>query len=70
VSRTVDCGEGKHDLCLGTGRVSYLFPQENRDFDEPPFFCGCRCHHEGTVSGFRGVPCADPECIVRSSRSA
>ena len=52
MSITVDCGEGKHDLCVGKGRTAYLFPQESRGTDEPPFACGCRCHHDGT-----GVPC-------------
>jgi hypothetical protein len=55
MSVTVDCGEGKHDLCAGTGRTAYLFPQESRDLGQKPFACGCPCHHEG-----RGVPC--PEC--------
>jgi hypothetical protein len=51
---TVDCGEGKHDLCTGTGHKAYLIPQESREPDEPPFNCGCRCHHDGT-----GVPCVE-----------
>lgn len=49
---TVDCGEGKHALCTGRGRIAYLFPQESRGRDEPPFYCGCACHHDGD-----GVPC-------------
>lgn len=44
---TVDCGEGKHTLCVGEGHVAYLFPQESRGSDEPPFSCGCQCHHDG-----------------------
>lgn len=52
MSITVDCGEGRHDLCSGQGHTAYLFPQESRDLDRPPFDCGCRCHHDG-----RGVPC-------------
>lgn len=54
---TVDCGEGKHDLCTGTGRTAYLISQESRGYDEPPFYCGCHCHHDGS-----GTPCGDPEC--------
>lgn len=56
MSVTVDCGEGKHDLCVGYGHTAYLFPQDSRDLDEPPFNCGCVCHHDG-----RGTPC--PECL-------
>lgn len=52
---TVDCGEGKHALCTGSGRTAYLFPQESRSHDEPPFDCGCRCHHDGREGS---VPCA------------
>lgn len=52
MSVTVDCGEGKHDLCTGTGRQAYMFPQEDRWPPDPPFNCGCQCHHDGT-----GVPC-------------
>lgn len=59
MSLTVDCGEGKHDLCAGTGHTAYLFPQESRGYAEPPFNCGCRCHHDG-----RGVPCK--ECVGES----
>lgn len=55
MSVTVDCGEGKHDLCTGTGRTAYLIPQESRGFDEPPFNCGCPCHHDGGL----GVPCKE-----------
>jgi hypothetical protein len=54
MSVTVDCGEGKHTLCGGTGRIAYLFPQESRGYDEPPFACGCECHHGG-----QGVPCRE-----------
>ena len=53
MARTVDCGEGRHGQCTGTGRTAYLVPQESRDLDEPAFHCGCRCHHDG-----QGVPCA------------
>lgn len=59
---TVDCGEGKHDLCIGTGHTAYLFPQESRKLDEPPFYCGCRCHHDGT-----GTPCKDITCLIDRS---
>jgi len=70
VSVTVDCGEGKHALCTGRGHTSYLFPQESRELSEPPFDCGCRCHHGGGA----GVPCracatptpTDPRCGKRS----
>lgn len=54
---TFDCGEGKHDLCTGRGRAAYMFPQESRYLHEPPFNCGCPCHHDG-----RGVPCRAPGC--------
>lgn len=53
MSRTVDCGEGRHDLCVGYAHTSYLFPQDSRPIDEEPFPCGCRCHHK---EGAR-VPC-------------
>jgi hypothetical protein len=56
---TVACGEGKHGLCSGSGRTAYLIPQESRGFDEPPFACGCICHHDGT-----GVPCR--ECVPQA----
>lgn len=52
MSKTVDCGEGRHDLCVGYAHTAYLFPQESRPLDEAPFACACRCHHDG-----RGVPC-------------
>lgn len=58
MSVTVDCGEGKHDLCSGRGRTAYLFPQESPEPDEPSFYCGCPCHHNETSS----VPCMDPGC--------
>jgi len=47
---TIDCGEGKHDLCIGWGRAHYLIPQlGNERFD-----CGCPCHKkEGSVSEVR-----------------
>lgn len=54
---TVDCGEGKHQLCVGRGRTAYLFPQESKDAGEEPFYCGCGCHHDGTEGC---VPCSDP----------
>lgn len=54
MSVTVDCGEGKHSLCSGQGRTAHLFPQESRSHDEPAFFCGCRCHHDGS-----GLPCRE-----------
>ena len=56
MSITVDCGEGKHTVCRGKGRTAYMFPQEDRDYDEPEFNCGCRCHHGG-----EGVPCQECE---------
>lgn len=56
MAKTVDCGEGKHDLCTGRGHTAYLFPQESRDHDEPPFYCGCKCHHVSDAK----VPCQDP----------
>lgn len=61
MSKTVDCGEGRHELCNGTGRTAFMFPQEDRHYDEPPFNCGCPCHHGGS-----GVPC--PECNVGGGR--
>jgi len=38
---TVDCGEGKHDLCCGFGSHHYLIPQLN---DGGNFTCACPCH--------------------------
>jgi hypothetical protein len=37
---TIDCGEGKHDLCIGWGTDSYLIPQRAGE----RFDCGCSCH--------------------------
>lgn len=37
---TVDCGEGKHELCIGWGTETYLFPQ----LDGDRFECRCWCH--------------------------
>jgi hypothetical protein len=51
MSVTIDCGEGKHTVCSGSGTQPYLIPQEAG----PRFFCGCPCHHGG-----EGVPCSDP----------
>lgn len=39
---TVDCGEGKHDLCIGWGDYSYLFPQLAGE----RFECRCSCHKQ------------------------
>ena len=65
MSTTVDCGEGRHRQCVGIGHVAYLFPQDSRSPDEPPFFCGCRCHHTGI-----GTPCADPHCPASATIAA
>lgn len=46
---TVDCGEGKHALCVGEGHTAYLIPQASRSYDEPPFPCRCRCHGEAVA---------------------
>lgn len=54
MSLTVDCGEGKHDLCTGSGDQPYLVPQDAG----PRFACGCRCHHDG-INGLFGVPCEE-----------
>lgn len=37
---TVDCGEGKHDLCIGWATQTYLIPQ----LDGERFECACPCH--------------------------
>lgn len=44
---TIDCGEGKHNLCIGWGTERY--PDATRRGGER-FTCGCPCH----VSGKRG----------------
>lgn len=62
MSLTVDCGEGRHNACTGHGRTAYMFPQESRGRDEPPFARGCVCHHDG-----RGVPCQ--ECLPAEVRA-
>ena len=51
---TIDCGEGKHDVCSGTiTGASYLFPQTA---DEPPRPCRCDCHGRETLGDlFRDV---------------
>ena len=41
---TIDCGEGKHDLCIGWGTSQHLIPQE----DGERFECECGCHAEVT----------------------
>ena len=40
MSVTIDCGEGKHDLCVGWAKQTYLFPQ----YDGERFECDCPCH--------------------------
>lgn len=40
MSRTIDCGEGKHDVCSGSGTQPYLIPQEAGK----EFSCECPCH--------------------------
>lgn len=41
MSVTVDCGEGRHDVCSGSATKTYLIPQ----LDGERFECGCYCHH-------------------------
>lgn len=41
MSVTIDCGEGRHDVCLGAGTQHYLIPQLN---DGERFDCSCGCH--------------------------
>lgn len=62
MATTVDCGEGRHQVCTGRGYTAYLIPQDSRRLDEAPFYCGCQCHHRGLATGGRGVRCSDPEC--------
>jgi hypothetical protein len=40
MSVTIDCGEGRHGLCVGYGESPYLFPQLAGD----TFTCACHCH--------------------------
>lgn len=74
MSITIDCGEGKHDLCIGTGRSAYMFPQEDRFPPDPPFYCGCQCHHEGVKGrdGERifGTPCAECAAVEAGQEKA
>lgn len=56
MSLTIDCGEGKHTVCSGSGTDVYLIPQESGD----RFYCGCGCHHDR--ASVKGVPCQDPDC--------
>lgn len=58
VSVTIDCGEGKHEVCSGSGDQPYLIPQDAG----PRFECGCPCHHGGI-----GVPCRECEGIGKDS---
>lgn len=60
MSVTLDCGENKHDLCTGTGRQAYLVPQEDRWPPDPPFNCGCTCHHTRDAK----VPCRQCQPLV------
>ncbi len=48
---TIDCGEGKHDVCSGSGTDVYLFPQESGK----RFTCACRCHTKSGRLGSVGV---------------
>lgn len=57
--KTIECGEGRHDDCRGTGKYAWLLPQLDV---EAGFACGCDCHHE---PGAR-VPC--PECLPRRKK--
>lgn len=41
MSVTIDCGEGKHEICRGRGRQHYLMPQYD---DGEEFECECPCH--------------------------
>lgn len=64
MAKTIDCGEGKHDLCTGTGTRAWMFPQED---DPDGFACGCACHHAGpNGSPPTGRPCEEcyPDGIV------
>lgn len=63
MSITIDCGEGKHKTCSGSGTQPYLIPQEAGD----RFYCGCSCHHSegaGLRGEIRGVACV--ECYPAS----
>lgn len=52
MSLTIDCGEGKHDICSGTGRHHYLIPQLN---DGEEFECACSCHKKEKEKAEDGV---------------
>ena len=44
---TIDCGEGRHDACVGESDRHYLIPQANGE----RFVCSCPCHRvEGEQS--------------------
>lgn len=55
MSLTIDCGEGKHDICRGRGKHHYLIPQEN---DGTEFICSCPCHKSKGVKDVnpKGAP--------------
>lgn len=40
MSVTIDCGEGRHAVCCGSGSDPYLIPQEAGE----EFPCRCPCH--------------------------
>lgn len=42
MSWTIDCGEGRHDECTGSGDQTFLIPQ----LDGIEFICSCLCHEE------------------------
>lgn len=42
---TIDCGEGRHDVCIGYAKQTYLIPQ----LDGELFRCACGCHRNGMV---------------------
>jgi hypothetical protein len=41
LSLTIDCGEGRHQVCRGAGTQHYLVPQYD---DGTEFACACKCH--------------------------
>ena len=40
MSVTIDCGEGRHTACCGSGSDPYLIPQDAGE----EFPCRCQCH--------------------------
>jgi hypothetical protein len=59
---TIDCGEAKHELCIGWGTEAYNIPQHEGRFD-----CVCWCHGEPDDKGLI-APTTIPEALVEDGQ--